>query len=113
MAKNKISPTREKSWSGKPRKLRPDHTTRPYDPTLRLRDPKFIKKALLQALDEGDYQAVVEIYQAHLRVLNRTKSAKALHVSRQSVHKMLKPSNSPSLRTFTTFMKILTEKSAA
>jgi DNA-binding phage protein len=107
MAKSKTSPARDKSWSGKPRKLRPGAEVFPHDPTVRLRDPKFIKKAILEALEEGDYRAVVEIYQAHLRVLNRTRTAKALHVSRQSIHKMLKPANSPSLKTFTTFMKVL------
>ena len=109
MAKTEISPKREKSWHGKPLRLRPDHTTTIHDPTIRLRDPKFIREAVLKALEAGDYESVVTIYKAHLRVLNRTRTAKVLHVSRQSIHKMLKTSNSPSLRTFTAFMKVLSD----
>jgi len=88
-------------------KLGPNSLARPYDPTITLRDPAFIKKAMLEALAKGDFDSVVDIYRAHLRVLNRTRSAKILHVSRQSIHKMLKPSGTPSLRTFTAFMKFL------
>lgn len=113
MARTEISHKRVESWHGRPLRLRPDHTSRVHDPTIRLRDPKFIKKALLEALEEGDYESVVGIYKSHLRVLNRTRTAKALHVSRQSVHKMLKASNSPSLRTFTNFMKIVSEGAKA
>lgn len=69
-------------------------------------------KAILQALMEGDFEAVIGIYRAHLRVLNRTHAAKALHVSRQYVHKMLQPSNTPSLRTFASFMRLLVQEGA-
>ena len=109
MAKIRTSPKREKFWHGTPLKLRPDHTAAIHDPTIRLRDPKFIRKAVLEALEAGDYEGVVTVYKAHLRVLNRTRTARALRVSRQSVHKMLKASHSPSLRTFTAFMKVLSD----
>ena len=111
MGKNGISKKRDVSWSGKPRILRPDADVRPYDPTITLRDPVFIRKAILEALEAGDFESVVQIYRAHLRVLNRTRSAEALKVSRQAVHKMLKTSYTPSLRTFTRFMKVLRDRS--
>jgi DNA-binding phage protein len=107
MAKTAISHKRAKSWSGKPLKLRPGHLSRPFDPTIELRDPKFIRTAILQGLALGDFEGVVATYRAHLRVLNRTRSAKTLHVSRQSIHKMLRPNGNPSLKTFTAFMKFL------
>ncbi|HAM34429.1 MAG TPA: hypothetical protein DCP85_00675 [Elusimicrobia bacterium] len=103
---------REESWNGKPRKLGPDAKARAYDPAVSLRNPKFVQKAILQALLEGDFEAVIDIYRAHLRVLNRTRTATALHVSRQYVHKMLKPSNTPSLRTFAAFMRLLAQEAA-
>ena len=81
--------------------------SRPFDPTDELRDPKFIRTAILQALGAGAYDDVVRIYRAHLRVLNRSHTAKAMGVSRQYIHKMLKSPNTPSLRTFTAFMRIL------
>ena len=93
-------------------RLRPNADVRPYDPTVTLRDPRFIQKAILQALREGDFEAVIEIYRAHLRVLNRTHAAKDMQVSRQYMHKMLKPSNTPSLRTFTAFMRLLGREAA-
>ena len=99
--------------NGKLRKLGPDSKACPYDPSASLRDPKFVRKAILQALVEGDFEAVIDIYRAHLRVLNRSHAAKALHVSRQYVHKMLKPSNTPSLRTFAAFMRLLGQEAAA
>ena len=102
----------EKSWNGKYLKLGPNSRARPFDPAAPLRDPKFIREALLQALDDGDFPGVVQIYRAHLRVLNRSRMAKALNISRQSVHKMLKPSGTPSLRTLTAFMKYLKDSAA-
>jgi DNA-binding phage protein len=107
MGNNEIYRGRGKSWNGKLRKRGPESRARPYDPSASLRDPRFVSKAIIQALIEGDFEAVIGIYRAHLRVLNRTHAAKALHVSRQYIHRMLKPSNTPSLRTFAAFMKAL------
>ena len=113
MARKGTSLVREKSWDGKMLKLSPNTRSRPYDPTITLLDPKIIREAIFQALAAGDFPGVVEIYRAHLRVLNRTRTAKALNISRQSIHKMLKPSANPSLRTFTAFMKYLDKSAAA
>ena len=113
MDKNEILHARESSWRGKPLKLRPDSKSRPYDPSARIKDPKFVRKAILQAVGEGDFEAVIDIYRAHLRVLNRSRTATALGVSRQYVHKMLKPSSNPSLRTFVAFMKFLKARASA
>jgi DNA-binding phage protein len=77
-----------------------------------LRSPKFVREAIIQALQEGDYDQVVEIYRGHLRILNRSHTAKALNVSRQYVHKMLEPTNNPSLRVFVAFMRVLKERVA-
>ena len=114
MGKNGTSRALADCWSGKPRKLGPGAKARPYDPSASLRDPKFVQKAILRALLEGDFEAVMDIYRAHLRVLNRTRAAAELHVTRQYVHKMLKPSNNtPSLRTFAAFMRLLGREAAA
>ncbi|MCX5794498.1 MAG: hypothetical protein NTY77_03260 [Elusimicrobia bacterium] len=114
MAKTGISHKRAEFWRGTEVRLRPGARVRVHDPTITLRDPDFIRAAILEALDEGDYEGVIEIYRAHLRVLNRTRTAEALKVSRQYVHKMLKhSSNIPSLRTFTAFMGLLRQEAAA
>ena len=113
MAKTRILHKRAEFWRGTEVRLKPGANVRPHDPTITLRDPHFIREALWQALQEGDYESVIVIYRAHLRVLNRTRTAQALKVSRQYVHKMLKPSNTPSLRTFTAFMGLLRQEAAA
>ena len=113
MARTEISRKHAEFWRGTEVRLKPGAKVRPYDPTITLRDPEFIREAILEALREGDYESVIDIYRAHLRVLNRTRAAGALKVSRQYVHKMLKASNTPSLRTFTAFMKMLALEGAA
>ena len=113
MAKTEISPMHARYWNEKPLRLRPGAKVRVHDPTITLRNPKIIQAAILEAMQAGDYESVIDIYRAHLRVLNRTQAASALKVSRQYVHKMLKPSNTPSLRTFTAFMRMLVLEAAA
>ena len=107
MAKPAISEKRGASWLGKPLNLRPGSTARDYDAAEELRDPKFIKKAVLKALSEGDDGAVVTILRAHLRVLNRSKAAEQMHVSRQAVHRLIAGSRKPSLPMLGAFMRLL------
>ena len=107
MAKRGISRVRGKSWDGKVLKLRPDANINEFDPTTSLRDPKKIHAAILSAMVAGEYEAMVDIFKAHLRVINRTRAAKSLGVSRQYVHKMLRSSAAPSLRTFAKFLTMV------
>lgn len=107
MAKVRTFYARTMSWHGMPHKLRSGAKVREYDPTVTLRDPKFIREAILESLDDGDYEDVVSIYRCHLRMLNRTRTAKAMGVSRQYIHKMIRLNNTPSLKTFAAFMKML------
>lgn len=113
MARTGISHKPSGYWNGRPIRLKPGAQVRVHDPTITLRDPDFIRAAILEALDQGDYEGVIDIYRAHLRVLNRTRTAQALRVSRQYVHKMLKSGNTPSLRTFAAFMGLLRQEAAA
>jgi len=88
MDKETTSVKRAGFSKGKPGRLGPKATARPYDPTVSLRNPAIIQKAILQSLKDGDFESVMEIYKSHLRVLNRTKTADSLQVSRQYIHKM-------------------------
>ncbi|MFC1679812.1 helix-turn-helix domain-containing protein [Elusimicrobiota bacterium] len=111
MDRKRISRKRDGSWSGRPRRLGPRSKASSYDPTVTLRDPVFVQKAILQALREGDFESVLGIWRAHLRALNRSRSAKALKISRQYLHRILNGrSKSPSLRTFAAFMRALKEE---
>lgn len=107
MGRAETSEKRGLSWLGKPRKLRPGARVREHDPTVKLRDPDFIRKAVLQAVKEGDDEAVATIIQAHLRVLNRSKTAAKMHLSRQYVHRIIAGTQKPSLPTLGAFMRLL------
>ena len=72
MARTGTSEKRGTSWLGKSRKLGPHSKATDFDPTEELRDPAFVRKAVLEALEAGDEEAVATIIQAHLRVLNRS-----------------------------------------
>lgn len=106
MDKTGISSKRGGSKIVQARKLRPGAAVRPYDPSRTLGNPKFVQKAIIEALLDGDCEAVMEIYSAHLRVLNRSQAAAKLHVSRQHVHRMMRSPN-PRLDTFARFMGLL------
>lgn len=106
MGKVETSRNREGSKAGQAGKVRP------YDPSKTLGDPKFVQKAIVEALLDGDYEAVMEIYSAHLRVLNRSQTAAKLHVSRQHVHRMMSSAN-PRLDTFARFMGLLKNEAVA
>lgn len=110
MARIAISRRQRLSWLGKPRKLRAGANIKDHDPSVKLGDPLFVREAILEALAQGDYEAVTEIYRAHLRVLNRTRGARTMGVSRQYFHRLLKPSTEPSLPTFVKFMHLLQEE---
>jgi hypothetical protein len=70
-----------------------------------------VQVAIIEALLDGDYDAAKEIYSAHLRVLNRSKTAGKLNVSRQHVYRMMKNPN-PRLDTLARFMGILRDEVA-
>jgi len=110
MAKTTTLRKRGLSWHGRPVILRQDADIRRHDPSITLKDPKITQAALLESVKDGDYAAIIDIYRAHLRVMNRTHAAKELHVSRQYVHRMLKSKNRPSLKTFAAFMEALDKR---
>lgn len=112
MGKGETSSKRVSYRAAQVRKLRPGASVRPYDPSKTLGDPKFVQKAIVEALLDGDCEAVMEIYSAHLRVLNRSRAAEKLHVSRQHVHRMMNNPN-PRMDTFTRFMGLLKTEAVA
>ena len=112
MGKVETSSKRDGFKGVRARKLRPGASVRPYDPSRTLGDPKFVQKAIVAALLDGDYDAVMDIYSAHLRVLNRSKTAAMLHVSRQHVHRMMSNPN-PRMDTFARFMGLLKNEAVA
>ncbi len=113
MAKIATSERRGLSWLGKPLKLAARSTARDFDPTEELRDPAFVKRAVLEAIEAGDDAAVTLILRAHLRVLNRSKTAARMRVSRQQIHRLIAGSRRPSLPILGAFMRLLKFEQAA
>lgn len=112
MAKNVTLRGLERLNIGKLPRLRPGASVRRHDPTITLRDPKFIREAILEGVAEGDFEGVVDACTGHLRVANRLKTAKRLRISRQHYHRMMKNPN-PRLDTFLRFMAYLKEEAAS
>jgi DNA-binding phage protein len=112
MGKTAISQKRAISSAVRVSKLRAGASVSPYDPSKSLGDPKFVQEAIIEALLDGDCAAVMHIYSAHLRVLNRSKTAAKLRVSRQHVHRMMSNPN-PRMDTFARFMGLLKTETAA
>src|SRR5689334_14327765 len=107
MRKNTVSEKQGTSWLATPRKVKPGADIRDFDTVGELADPSYVKKAIFQALEEGDGEAVVEILRAHLRVLNRTKAAYEMQLSRTFVHEMIRGAKDPSVQTLGKFMHLL------
>lgn len=68
-----------------------------HDPKQRLRDRKFIGKALFEALTDGDAEAFKEILRAHLETRNKDLVSLKSGVPRSTVFRMLEPGSNPTL----------------
>lgn len=107
MAKTGTSKRRGLFWRGKPLVLKPGANVVELDPAAELRKPEFIRSAILEAIKAGREDHVAEIMQAHLEVLNRTKTAKAMATSRQQIHRLIAGSRRPTLAILSAFMRLL------
>jgi len=69
-----------------------------YSPTEELLDEDFIAKAVWECLKNNDYEGVVEVIQAHMRAVNKTKAAKDNDLPRSSMYNAFKGKN-PTVKT--------------
>ena len=78
-----------------------------HDPFSReLADPKLIKQAVLQALVDGDLEAVRDVLIAHLQTINKSKLASKAKLGRQTLYDLMdsKKEFNPSIKTLTTIL---------
>jgi len=68
------------------------------DPDKYFKDSKLVGKGLLQALEENDPDAFIEILDAYLEV-NRTQVAKKSELARATVQGALSTKGNPTIRT--------------
>lgn len=66
-----------------------------------LADPKLIKKAVLQALVDGDLEAVRDVLIAHLQTVNKSKLASRAKLGRQTLYDLMDTEKefNPSIKT--------------
>lgn len=66
-----------------------------------LADPKVIKQAVLQALVDGDLEAVRDVLIAHLQTINKSSLAAKTKLGRQTLYDLMdsKKEFNPSLKT--------------
>jgi DNA-binding phage protein len=79
----------------------------PYDEQLL--DAVGIKKAALQALLDGDLEAVRDLLIAHIRTVNKSKLAAKTKLGRQTIYDLIdeKKEFNPSLKTLTAILENL------
>jgi len=115
MGKTKTSSARVKSLKPTPLdfaldvKLKPGVSLKRHDPGKRLRDRKFIAKALLECIVDGDMDAFKEILKAHYEAVNTTKALKRAGLSKRTYYDAIAPDGNPRLSTV---MKMISGLSA-
>jgi DNA-binding phage protein len=76
----------------------------PYSKVLA--NPKLIKKAVLEALIDGDLETVRDLLVAHLRTVNKSKLAANTKLGRQTIYDLMDTEKefNPSLKTLSTIL---------
>ncbi len=76
----------------------------PFD--NRLADVVLIKRAVFQALVDGDVEAVRDLLIAHLRTVNKSKLAAKTKLGRQTIYDLIDRNKefNPSIKTLTTIL---------
>lgn len=66
-------------------------------------DPARIKRAILQALVDGDLDSVRDVLIAHLRIVNKSELAIKTKLGRQTLYDLMDPAKefNPSIKTLT------------
>lgn len=97
MDKIKTSAMQEKS-SPKKRKLKNKEGIRIHHPEKTLMDEKLVSEGILQCLKENDTEALMEIIEGYLSVLNRSKFSRESKVPRRTLYNTFKNGN-PTIKT--------------
>ena len=71
---------------------------KPYSLTEQLLDEDFIAKDVWECFKNNDLEGVIEVIEAHMRAINRTKVAKENDLSRSSMYNAFKGKN-PTIKT--------------
>lgn len=83
--------------------IRDDANVTEVDPIANLLDADLIGSAIMQCLIENDPEGVMEIIEAHLYALNKSKFLKSANVPRSTMYQLLKRKN-PTIKTLAKIM---------
>jgi len=79
-------------------KLKKDAGLIDYSPTQELLDENFIALAIWECLKNNDPEGVMEVIQAHLEAVNKSKAAREINLPRSSMYNAFKGKN-PTVKT--------------
>jgi DNA-binding phage protein len=71
---------------------------RESNPTKELLDTTLIGRAVWECLKEGDSEGVIEVIQAYLQAVNKTKVTRESSMARSTMYHTLKSKN-PTIKT--------------
>ncbi len=90
--------TEQGKSSPKKLKLKSLEGIRVHHPEKTLMDEKLVSEGILQCLKENDTEALMEILEGYLSVLNRSKFSRDSKVPRRTIYHALKNRN-PTIKT--------------
>ena len=98
MPNKKTSVKQRESFEDMPMsKLKADLKPKKFKAAKRIRDKKYISKALWDSLQAGDVDAFKEILRTHLELTNKEEIARETGISRRSLYRMLSDEGNPTL----------------
>jgi len=99
MPKKKIFKKQRTSYSDMPVfKLKKIGKLSEFQATKRVRDKKYISKALWECLKTDDPEGFKEILKAHLELRNKEDIQKKTGISRRTLYRMLSKKGNPTLQ---------------
>ena len=98
MAKRKTSSKRGFSFTNmSASQLRNNSDALEHDSVARLKDKRYVAKALIESLKDGDTEAFKEILRSYLDVVNKSKFAEKTKISERTLYRMVSEDGNPTL----------------
>ena len=98
MRKKKISSKQDFSFKNMQTiELNPALKVKDYVASQRLRDKRYVAKALIQCLQEGDADAFKEILRGYLDVVNKSQFSAQTDIPQRTLYRMVSEDGNPTL----------------
>ena len=97
MPKKKTSKKRASSSKSTRTKLKFSRGISEFGASKRIKDKRYVSKALWECLLDNDTEGFKGILRAHLELINKEEFAKETGIPRRTLFRMLTPSGNPTL----------------